>query len=101
MISLATLVHWYIVINIVFVFCFLMIVQDIEIPMYGAFHNQFPQTPMMEDLPQIETKSILKHDMTNDDCFLYDKYRDCMNGTLEEIISLCSSQDHSLAFPML
>ncbi|KAK2369231.1 NAC domain-containing protein [Trifolium repens] len=76
--------------------------QDIEIPMYGAFHNQFPQTPfMMEDFPQIETKSILKHDMTNDDCFLYDKYRDCMNGTLEEIISLCSSQDHSLAFPML
>lgn len=75
--------------------------QDIEIPMYGGFHNQFPQTPfMMEDFPQMETKSILKPDMS-ENCFLYDKYIGCMNGTLEEIISLCSSQDHSVAFPML
>ncbi|KAL5100692.1 hypothetical protein RYX36_005019 [Vicia faba] len=75
--------------------------QDIEIPMYGGFNNQFPQTPfMMEDFPQMETKSILKTDMCENG-FLYDKYIDCMNGTLEEIISLCSSQDHSVAFPML
>jgi len=74
--------------------------QDIEIPMYGGFYNQFPQTPlMMEDFSQMETKSIMKPDISHD-CFLYDKYRDCMNGTLEEIISLCSSQDHSVAFPM-
>lgn len=80
--------------------------QDMEIPMFGGNHNyQLPQTPfVLEDFPQInltETKSM-KPEMTDDGCnMLYDRYRDCMNGTLEEIISLCSSQDHSLAFPML
>ncbi|KAL1300105.1 hypothetical protein HN51_044795 [Arachis hypogaea] len=79
--------------------------QDIEMSMYGSMHNyQFPQTPLvMEDFPQIdfaETK-LLKPEVT-EDCMFYDRYgRDCMNGTLEEIISLCSSQDNSVALPML
>lgn len=77
--------------------------QDIEATMYAGMNFQLPQTPfMMEDFPQInlcDTKSM-KPEMSNE-CFLYDRYRDCMNGTLEEIISLCSSQNHSMAFPMI
>ncbi|MED6205879.1 hypothetical protein PIB30_021837 [Stylosanthes scabra] len=81
--------------------------QDIEMSIYGSMHNyQFPQTPLvMEDFPQLnfaETKS-LKPEVNEDCMLLYDRYssRDCMNGTLEEIISLCSSQDNSVALPML
>ncbi|KAJ1381831.1 NAC domain [Sesbania bispinosa] len=80
--------------------------QDIEIPMYAGMHYQFPQTPLvMEDFPQVnlmETTKSMKPEIMTDDCMIYDRYRDCLNGTLEEIISLCSSQDHSVAnFPML
>ncbi|KAK7243732.1 hypothetical protein RIF29_38543 [Crotalaria pallida] len=77
--------------------------QDIEIPTCAGMHYQFPHTPLvMEDFPQInlaETKTM--HLENTDDCMLYDRYRDCMNGTLEEIISLCSSHDNSVALPML
>ncbi|XP_057450483.1 NAC domain-containing protein 54-like [Lotus japonicus] len=74
--------------------------QDIEIPMYGM-HYQLPQTPLvLEDFPQMNLTESMKPEMT-EECMVYDRYRDCMNGTLEEIISLCSSQDHSVAFPML
>ena len=73
-------------------------------PIYAGMHSyQLPHTPLvLEDFPQInfaETKS-LKPEMS-EDCMLYDRYRDCMNGTLEEIISLCSSQDNSVPLPML
>ncbi|CAL0326360.1 unnamed protein product [Lupinus luteus] len=77
--------------------------QDIEIPMCAGMHYNFSHSPLvMEDFPQInlaETKSM-KPEMIGD-CMLYDRYRDCMTGTLEEIISLCSSQDNSVALPML
>ncbi|KAG5106902.1 hypothetical protein AAZX31_15G246600 [Glycine max] len=77
--------------------------QDVQIPSYAGMHYQLPYTPLvMEDFPQInlpETK-ITKPEVT-DDCMLYDRYRDCMNGTLEEIISLCCTQDNSVPFPML
>lgn len=80
--------------------------QDIELPIYAGMHNyQFPHTPLvLEDFPQInlaDTKSM-KPEMSTDDCMLYDRlYRDCMTGTLEEIISLCSTHDNSVALPML
>lgn len=80
-----------------------IMVQDVQIPSYAGMHYQLPYTPLvMEDFPQInlpETKTT-KPEVT-DDCMLYDRYRDCMNGTLEEIISLCCTQDNSVPFPML
>ncbi|KAK7271359.1 hypothetical protein RJT34_27182 [Clitoria ternatea] len=72
--------------------------QDMEMQYYP-----FPYTPLVvEDFPQInlpESKSTKPE--STDDCMLYDRYRDSMNGTLEEIISLCCSQDNSNPFPML
>ena len=80
------------------------VVQDTELPIYGGLHYQFPYPPLeLEDFPQInfaETKSM-KTEMPTDECMLYDKHRDSMNGTLEEIIALCSAQDNSLALSML
>lgn len=80
---------------------FLLFVQDVEIPTYVGMHYQLPYTPLMlEDFPQInlpESKST-KPEMTGD-CMLYDRYKDCMGGTLEEIISLCCSQDNPVPFP--
>ncbi|KAJ7982101.1 NAC domain containing protein [Quillaja saponaria] len=74
--------------------------QDMQLPIYTNLHYQLPYPPLeLEDFPRInlaETKS-LKPEMI-EESMLYDKYRDCMNGnTLEEIISLCSSQDNSIA----
>lgn len=53
----------------------------------------------VEDFPQIniaETKPSKP-----EESFMCDKfYRDCMNGTLEEILYLCASQDNSMALSM-
>lgn len=77
-----------------------------ELQMYGGMHYQLPYPPLeLEDFPQInltetETKAMKGEEMVND-CMVY---RDCttMSGTLEEIISLCSSQDNnSLHLSML
>ncbi|KAJ7949024.1 NAC domain containing protein [Quillaja saponaria] len=77
--------------------------QDIQLPIYTSLHYQLPYPPLeLEDFPQInlaETKS-LKPEMRVEETMLYDNYRDFMNGTLEEIISLCSSQDNSVAMLM-
>ncbi|KAI4323285.1 hypothetical protein L6164_022903 [Bauhinia variegata] len=78
--------------------------QDMELPIYAAgLHYQLSYPPLdLEDFPQInlsETK-LMKTEVT-EECMLYDKYRDCMNGTLEEIFSLCSSQDNSVALSVI
>ncbi|XP_028786268.1 NAC domain-containing protein 45-like isoform X2 [Neltuma alba] len=75
--------------------------QDMEVPTYGSMHDEVAAytVPLehleMEDLPQIklpETKpSLMKPEIISGQCVLYDKYKDCTYGTLEEIISLCSS----------
>ncbi|XP_044468885.1 NAC domain-containing protein 86-like [Mangifera indica] len=59
-----------------------------------------PYPPLqVEDFPQIniaETKPSKP-----EESFMCDKfYRDCMNGTLEEILYLCASQDNSMALSM-
>lgn len=74
--------------------------QDMQIPNYSSLH--YPCPPLeLEDFPQIniaETKPAKSEIM--EDYVMYDKYKDCMNGTLEEIFSLCSSQDNSISLSM-
>lgn len=73
---------------------------------YGSMvHCQYGYPPLeLEDFPQInfcaaDTK-LLKPEFTEDD-MPYDKLRDYMNVTVEEIFSLCSSQDNnSIALSM-
>ncbi|KAJ4821764.1 hypothetical protein Tsubulata_049026 [Turnera subulata] len=70
------------------------ILQDMELPT----HYQLPYPPLeLEDFPVIngpETKTIrpTKPSIMDDE---YVMYKDYMNGALEEIFSLCSSQDNS------
>ncbi|KAI4333256.1 hypothetical protein L6164_018089 [Bauhinia variegata] len=78
--------------------------QDMELPFCGGLHYQLPYPPPLEleDFPQINLSEAkwMKSEMT-EECMVYGKYRGCMNETLEEIFSLCSSQDNSAALSML
>ncbi|GAV64897.1 NAM domain-containing protein [Cephalotus follicularis] len=61
---------------------------------YTGMHYQLPYPPYeLEDFPQI---NIAERDLSKpesmDEYMMCDKYRDYMNGTIEEIFSLCSSQ---------
>lgn len=93
-----------------------MLLQEMEQQMYTCMHYHLPYPPLeLEDFPQTsfaETKPLMKpaeEQMVNnnDYCMAYDhKYKtsNTMSGTLEEIISLCSSSHHdnnSLLLPML
>nr|UBT01655.1 NAC transcription factor 51 [Litchi chinensis] len=76
------------------------LIQDIQMANYTNLQYQIPYPPLeLEDFPQInisETKPSKPEIF--DDCLMNDhKYRDSMNGTLEEILYLCSSQDNSHA----
>ncbi|KAG8487254.1 hypothetical protein CXB51_020586 [Gossypium anomalum] len=66
---------------------------------YTNVEYQLPYPPLeLEDFPQInisETKAEMM-----DEYMVYDKYKDYMNGSLEEIFSLCSSQDISMPLYM-
>ncbi|PPD83678.1 hypothetical protein GOBAR_DD19403 [Gossypium barbadense] len=66
---------------------------------YTNVEYQVPYPPLeLEDFPQInlsETKAEMM-----DEYMVYDKYKDYMNGSLEEIFSLCSSQDISMPLYM-
>ncbi|KAE8693555.1 NAC domain-containing protein 45 [Hibiscus syriacus] len=73
--------------------------QEMQIPGYTNVHYQAPYPPLdLEDFPQIniilETKASKSEII--DDYMMYDKYKDYMNGSLEEIFSLCASQDNSI-----
>ncbi|XVF77786.1 hypothetical protein PTKIN_Ptkin14bG0074600 [Pterospermum kingtungense] len=78
------------------------LIQEMQIPGYTDLHYQVPYPPLeLEDFPQInisETKPSKTEIM--DEYMLYDKCRDYMNGSLEEIFSLCSSQDNSMPLSM-
>lgn len=73
-------------------------------PSYANLQYQCPFPPLeLEDFPQIniaETKPSKPEIF--DGCLMYDKYRDYMNGALEEIYYLCSAQDtnNSVALSM-
>lgn len=77
------------------------LIQDMQMPNCSSLHYQFPFPPLeLEDFPQISITESMKPSKPEiiDD---YMMYKDCMNGTLEEILSLCSSQDNSnTALPM-
>ncbi|XP_022718157.1 NAC domain-containing protein 71-like [Durio zibethinus] len=74
----------------------------IQMPGYTNLHYQVPFPPLeLEDFPQInisETKSSKAENI--DEYMIYDKYRDYINGSLEEIFSLCSSKDNSMPLSM-
>ncbi|KAA0054712.1 NAC domain-containing protein 76 [Cucumis melo var. makuwa] len=59
-------------------------------------HYQHPYYPPLEveDFPQLnimgETKSLMKPECIDEYMKSFDKFRDSMNGSLEEILSLCS-----------
>ena len=76
-----------------------LLMQDMQIESYTRLDYQLPYPPLeLEDFPQInltETKSVKPEII--DEYMSYDKIRDYMNGTLEEIFSLCSSQDNPIA----
>ncbi|KAK4839398.1 hypothetical protein QYF36_021668 [Acer negundo] len=75
--------------------------QNIQMENYTNIQYQIPYPPLeLEDFPQINISETTKPSKPEifDDCLMYDhKYRDSMNGTLEEILYLCSSQDNSIA----
>ncbi|GLT54097.1 hypothetical protein SLA2020_273250 [Shorea laevis] len=78
------------------------LIQDTaQIPNYTSLDYQVCYPPLeLEDFPQInlaETSKPLKPEIV-DEYMSYDKIRDYMNGTLEEIFSLCdrSSQENSM-----
>ncbi|KAL6206167.1 hypothetical protein ACLB2K_023416 [Fragaria x ananassa] len=79
--------------------------QDTYMPNDTSFQNyQFPYPPLeLEDFPMINLAvemNTLKPQIM-DDYISYDKLKDYMNGTLEEIFSLCSSQENNhVALPM-
>ncbi|KAF7822464.1 NAC domain-containing protein 86-like [Senna tora] len=77
--------------------------QDMEVSMYGGMHYEAYPALELEDFPQINLAETEMKPIMKGDCMVYDKYRDCsMSGTLEEIISLCSSQDNkSMPLSML
>ncbi|XP_011014226.1 PREDICTED: NAC transcription factor 29-like [Populus euphratica] len=71
------------------------LIQDMQMHNCSSLHYQFPFPPLeLEDFPQISIPESMKPSKPEiiDD---YMMYKDCMNGTLEEIFSLCSSQDNS------
>ncbi|KAF5728166.1 protein BEARSKIN1-like [Tripterygium wilfordii] len=74
--------------------------QDMDMPSSWSMHCQQPYYPPLEveDFPQINiiTETIPSKTTNDDHQRIYDEYKDCMNGTLEEILSLCSSQPTSL-----
>ncbi|XVE74246.1 hypothetical protein DITRI_Ditri12bG0001500 [Diplodiscus trichospermus] len=78
------------------------LIQQMQMPGYTDLHYQAPYPPLeLEDFPQInisETKPNKAQMM--DEYMMYDKYRNYMNGSLEEIFSLCSSQDNSMHLSM-
>lgn len=78
--------------------------KEMQIPGYTDLHYQVPYPPLeLEDFPQInisETKASTAKAEIMDEYMVYDKYRDYMNGSLEEIFSLCSSQDNSMNLSM-
>ncbi|XVE99020.1 hypothetical protein REPUB_Repub03eG0160600 [Reevesia pubescens] len=78
------------------------LIQEMQMPGYTNLHYQVPYPPLeLEDFPQInisETKASKAEII--DEYMIYDKYRDYMNGSLEEIFSLCSSHDNSMPLPM-
>ncbi|KAI9160518.1 hypothetical protein LWI28_008911 [Acer negundo] len=77
------------------------LIQNIQMENYTNIQYQIPYPPLeLEDFPQINISETTKPSKPEifDDCLMYDhKYRDSMNGTLEEILYLCSSQDNSIA----
>ncbi|KAK0596850.1 hypothetical protein LWI29_019640 [Acer saccharum] len=77
------------------------LIKDIQMENYTNLQYQIPYPPLeLEDFPQINISEMTKPSKQEifDDCLMYDhKYRDSMNGTLEEILYLCSSQDNSIA----
>lgn len=79
--------------------------QETYIPHNESLLNnyQFPYPPLeLEDFPQINLAAEANASKPEiiDDYMSYDKFKDYMNGTFEEIFSLCSSQDNSAALPM-
>ncbi|KAI9116580.1 hypothetical protein K1719_012747 [Acacia pycnantha] len=84
--------------------------QEMELQMYAGMHYQLPYPALeLEDFPQTsfgETKPLIKpadQQMVTNDCSVYDqKYKSCgtMSGTLEEIISLCSSHQDNNSLPL-
>ncbi|XP_028799757.1 NAC domain-containing protein 86-like [Neltuma alba] len=87
--------------------------QEMELQMYAGMHYQLSYPPLeLEDFPQTsfvetttETKPLMKPEqmMMNDCNMVYDhKYKSCgtMSGTLEEIISLCSSHQDNKSLPL-
>lgn len=79
-----------------------LLIQDMQIQSYTSLDYQLPYPPLeLEDFPQInltETKPVKPEII--DEYMSYDKIRDCMNGTLEEIFSLCSSLDNPVALSL-
>ncbi|KAK9266669.1 hypothetical protein L1049_000831 [Liquidambar formosana] len=78
--------------------------QDIQMPNYASEHYQLPYPPLaLEDFPQINIMEAKPSKAESiDEFMMYDRYRDYMSGTtmLEEILSLCSSQENSIVLPM-
>ncbi|PPS10455.1 hypothetical protein GOBAR_AA10181 [Gossypium barbadense] len=74
-----------------------------QIPSYTNLHYQAPYPPLeLEDFPQINIISETKASKAEiiDEYMMYDKCKDYMNGSLEEIFSLCASQDNSMPPPL-
>ncbi|KAM1004140.1 hypothetical protein ACFX13_004440 [Malus domestica] len=87
------------------VHCSSDLLQETYIPPNASSLNtyQFPYPPLeLEDFPQInlaaETNTAKPEII--DKYMSYDKFKDYMNGSFEEIFSLCSSQDNSVALSM-
>ncbi|KAF9674492.1 hypothetical protein SADUNF_Sadunf10G0132900 [Salix dunnii] len=71
------------------------LIQDLQMPNCSSLQDQFPFPPLeLKDFPQIgitEGTEPSKSEIIDDSMM----YRDCMNGTFEEIFYLCYSQDNS------
>ncbi|KAK8490574.1 hypothetical protein V6N13_031745 [Hibiscus sabdariffa] len=70
--------------------------QEMQILGYTNLHYQAPYPPLeLEDFPQINIVSETKASKAEmmDEYMMYDKYSN-MSGSLEEIFSLCASQDN-------
>ncbi|XVF33793.1 hypothetical protein REPUB_Repub18cG0001700 [Reevesia pubescens] len=78
------------------------LIQEMQMPGYTNVHYQAPYSPLeLEDFPQINiSETKLSKPEIIDEYMMYDKYRDYMNGSLEDIFSLCSSQDNSMPLSM-
>lgn len=75
-----------------------------QMPNYESLHYQYANYPPLEleDFPQINLAEMkLLKSETTEEYMSLDKFRDYMNGTVEEIFSLCSSsQDNTIALTM-